>query len=105
MRIRKRKPAHPGEIIQMHYLQPLNVSAQGLASALGVSKGRISQLLGAQTTITPDLALRLSRAFETSPELWLNLQSTYDLWQATQISNEWQKINTILLKGTPVTAV
>ena len=64
------------------YLQPLNVSTVALAKAIGVSRKTISKLVNERGTITPEMALRLSIAFNTTPQLWLNLQQNYDLWHA-----------------------
>ncbi len=76
---------HPGEVLREEFLKPLDVSAGSLAKACGVPRTRIERIATEQTPITPDTALRLSRALGTSPEFWINLQNTYDLQIAKQI--------------------
>jgi addiction module HigA family antidote len=88
----KRQPTHPGKIIKEDYLKPLSLTISGLASILGVSRKTLSKIINERGSITPDMALRLARAFDTTPELWLNLQKNYDLWQAEHTSNDWQRV-------------
>jgi len=95
MRERKRPPAHPGRIIKNHYLQPLSISITELAGKLGVSRKTISKIVNERGAVTSDMALRLSKAFNTTPELWLNLQNNYDLWYAIHKSEDWQKVQSI----------
>ena len=95
MKRMKRQPTHPGVIIKEDYLKPLSITITKLASILDVSRKTLSKIINERGSITPDMALRLSRAFKTSPELWLNLQKNYDLWKAEISSNEWQKIKPI----------
>jgi len=97
MRERKRPPAHPGRIIKNHYLQPLSISITDLAGKLGVSRKTISKIVNERGAVTSDMALRLSKAFNTTPELWLNLQNTYDLWYAIHNSKDWQKVQSITI--------
>ncbi len=77
-------PPHPGEIIKELCLEPLGVSVTAAAKALGVSRKTLSTILNGHAGISPEMAIRLSIAFETSAESWLNQQSQYDLWQAEQ---------------------
>ncbi|HMI88388.1 MAG TPA: HigA family addiction module antitoxin [Polyangiaceae bacterium] len=70
---------HPGEILREEYLVPLNLSANALAQVLGVPTNRISAIVAEKRAVTADTALRLARAFKTSPEFWLNLQQAFDL--------------------------
>jgi addiction module HigA family antidote len=72
-------PVHPGEILREEYLVPLKLSAGGLAKKLNVPRTRIERLVSEQTAVTPDTALRLARFFDTTPEFWMNLQTSYDL--------------------------
>ena len=74
------KPAHPGEILRELYLIPLELNVTETAEALGVTRKTLSELLNTKTGISTIMALRLSKAFSTTPELWLNLQQNYDLW-------------------------
>jgi addiction module HigA family antidote len=87
-----RRPTHPGKIIREDYLLPLSITIKDLAASLGVSRKTLSKIINERGTITPDMALRLSRAFNTTPDLWLNLQKNYDLWQAETESQEWKKV-------------
>ena len=77
-------PPHPGEIIKELCLEPLGVSVTAAAKALGVSRKTLSMILNGRAGISPEMAIRLSIAFETSAESWLNQQSQYDLWQVEQ---------------------
>jgi addiction module HigA family antidote len=72
-------PIHPGEILREEYLAPLGMSAGALARRLRVPRTRIERLASEQTAVTPDTALRLAKAFGTTPEFWLNLQASHDL--------------------------
>ena len=87
-----RKPTHPGKIIKEDYLSPLSITITELSSILGVSRKTLSKIVNERGSITPDMALRLSRAFDTTPVLWLNLQKNYDLWLAEYTSTEWQLV-------------
>ena len=97
MKIRKRPPTHPGGILRRHYLEPLNLTVSELAKSLGVSRKTLSKIINEHGSITPDMALRLSKAFNTTPELWLNLQQNYDLWHASQKSNDWKMVEAIAI--------
>ena len=77
-------PIHPGELLKTEFMEPLGLSANKLGMALGVPANRITQIVNEQRAVTADTALRLSKAFGTSPQLWLNLQTAYDLEVATQ---------------------
>lgn len=74
------KPSHPGEVIRALYLEPLNLTVTNAAKALGVTRKAFSELLNGKSSVSINMALRLSRAFQTTPELWLNMQQNYDLW-------------------------
>ncbi|MGB5157101.1 helix-turn-helix transcriptional regulator [Desulfobacterium sp. N47] len=87
-----RRPTHPGNIIKEDYLLPLSATIKDMAATLGVSRKTLSKIINERGTITPDMALRLSRAFDTTPDFWLNLQKNYDLWQAETESQEWKKV-------------
>jgi len=93
MRTRNRPPAHPGRILKNLYLTPLGISITALAATLGVSRKAVSHIVNERKSVTPEMALRLSRAFpNTTPEFWLNLQKTYDLWHAARNSQAWQSV-------------
>ncbi len=95
MKKMKRKPTHPGKIIQEDYLRTLSITITEMASTLGVSRKTLSKIINEKGSITPDMALRLGRALDTTPELWMNLQKNYDLWQAEHMSKDWQKVRPI----------
>jgi addiction module HigA family antidote len=82
MRERRRPPTHPGGILLRHYLAPLGLSVAQAALALGVSRAILATFLEERSAVTPDMALRLARAFQTTPAFWGNLQRTYDRWYA-----------------------
>jgi len=75
-------PSHPGEIIKELCLEPLGLSVTDAAKRLGVSRKTLSAILNGRSGISPEMALRLAKAFDTSPESWLNQQMQYDLWMA-----------------------
>lgn len=70
---------HPGEILEKDFLEPMGVTAYKLSKAIGVQQTRISQIIKGNTSITADMATRLSKFFGTSAEVWMNLQSKYDI--------------------------
>lgn len=72
-------PIHPGEILLEEFLEPLGLSQNKLAEALAVDPGRINRIVTGKCSITADTALRLAKYFGTTPELWMNLQSHYEL--------------------------
>jgi addiction module HigA family antidote len=72
-------PIHPGTILRDEFTAPLGLSTYALAKALKVPQTRLGEIMAGRRSITADTALRLSRYFETSPALWLNLQAAYDL--------------------------
>jgi len=73
---------HPGEILHLEFLEPMNISAYCLSKDIGVTQTRIREILSGKRSITADTALRLSRYFGNSAQFWLNLQTQYDLRQA-----------------------
>jgi len=75
-------PPHPGEILRELCIDPLGLSITEAAEALGISRKTLSAILNARSGISPEMAVRLSLAFGTSSESWLNQQSQYDLWKA-----------------------
>ena len=80
--MRMHNPPHPGEIIRQLCLEPLDMTVTDAASALGVSRKTLSALLNGRAGISPEMAVRLSIAFGTSSESWMNQQTQYDLWHA-----------------------
>lgn len=77
-------PPHPGETIRELCLVPLGISITHAALAMGVSRKALSELLNEHTGVTPEMAIRLGRAFNTTPESWLIQQMQYDLWKTLQ---------------------
>lgn len=77
-------PPHPGEFIKSIYMEPYSLSGRFVATKLGVSPSTLNRLLSGQSGVSPEMALRLSKALGRTPESWLALQDNYDLWQARQ---------------------
>lgn len=95
MRKMTRKPTHPGELIREEYMKAMKLTVTSLAGTLGISRKTLSTIVNERSGISPDMALRLSRAFSTTPELWLNMQQGYDLWIAENEHTEWQKVEPV----------
>lgn len=76
------KPVHPGEILKYDCMEPLGLTVSELAEGLGISRQAVSKIINGKGKITPDIALRLAEAFNTSHEVWLGVQQDYDVWQA-----------------------
>ncbi|MBW1933210.1 MAG: HigA family addiction module antidote protein [Deltaproteobacteria bacterium] len=94
----ERQPTHPGKILREDHLKPLSITITEMASILGISRKTLSKILNGSASVTPNTALRLSRAFDTTPDLWLNLQKNYDLWQAEHTLKDWKKVKAISQK-------
>jgi addiction module HigA family antidote len=77
-------PPHPGELIREVYLEPFGVSARQLAVKLAVAPSTLNRILNGDAGVSPEMALRLSKALGRSPESWLALQDLHDLWVARQ---------------------
>jgi len=80
-------PPHPGEFIREVYLEELSVSSRMVAAKLKVSPSTFTRLLNGKSGISPEMALRLSKTLGRSPESWLTMQNSYDLWQARKHLN------------------
>ena len=80
-------PPHPGEFIKNTYIEPLDISLRMAALKLNVSASTFSRLIKGEADLSPEMALRLSKAFGRSPESWMQMQSNYDLWKAREIVN------------------
>lgn len=85
-------PPHPGEFINAVYLEPNGISGRELAAKLDVAASTLSRVLNGVSRVTPDMALRLSKALGRSPESWLTMQDNHDLWVAKQHS-DLQKVS------------
>jgi len=77
-------PPHPGQVLRELCLKPLGLTVTDASKALGVSRKTLSSILNGRSGISPEMAVRLSIAFDTTAESWLNQQVQYDLWQAEQ---------------------
>lgn len=80
-------PPHPGEFIREVYLEELQISSRTVAAKLKVAPSTFTRLLNGKSSITPEMALRLSKTLGRSPESWLAMQNNYDLWQTRQNFN------------------
>jgi addiction module HigA family antidote len=79
---KNRKPTHPGEVLLEEFLKPLAMSQVALAAKMGVPIQRVNTLINGKRDVTAETAVLLARALKTSPELWMNLQTTLDLFKA-----------------------
>jgi len=75
-------PPHPGGVVRRQCLEPLGLSVTAAAKGLGVTRQALSDLVNEKAGVSVEMAIRLSKAFGSSPEMWLNLQLAYDLWKA-----------------------
>jgi len=80
----RRRPTHPGEMLREDFLSDYGLTASGLASAIGVSRQSVNELLRGRRAVSPEMALRLGKVFGNSAAFWLNAQRAVDLWEAAQ---------------------
>ena len=80
--MRMKKPPHPGRIVRQECLQPLGLTVKEAAKRLGVTRQALNNLVNGKSGISPEMSIRLSKAFGSSPEVWLGLQMEYDLAEA-----------------------
>jgi len=80
-------PPHPGVFIKETYIKPLDVSLRQVAKDLDVAPSTFSRLIQGKSDLSPEMALKLSKAFGRSPESWMQMQTNYELWKARQIVN------------------
>lgn len=78
------EPMHPGEVLSALYLDPLGMGAIAFARRLGVPRTRVERLVKGVTSVTPDTAMRLARALDTTPAYWMNMQANYDMAAASK---------------------
>ena len=78
-------PPHPGEFIRSVYLEPNSLTGRQLASKLGVAPSTLNRILKGTSGVSPEMALRLSKALGRSPESWLAMQHNYELWHARRL--------------------
>jgi addiction module HigA family antidote len=81
----KRAPTHPGEILAEDFLNPMGLTQAEAARGMGMSTNRLNELVRGKRGVTAATAIRLAELLGTSPELWLNLQTTWDLWHAYRV--------------------
>ena len=81
-------PPHPGAFIRRQCLEPIGLTVTEAAKGLSVSRNTLSMLLNGRLGISPEMAIRLSQAFGSTPETWLGMQTAYDLWQARERAKE-----------------
>lgn len=84
MTARQYNPPHPGEVLWGLDMQPAGLTINAVAERLGVDRKTISRIINGHAGITAEMAILLGKAFNTTPDLWLNMQQNYDLWQAGQ---------------------
>ncbi len=90
-------PPHPGEILKEMYLEPLELTVTETAKALDITRQTLSDLVNGKSSISIYMAIRLSKAFMTSPEMWINLQFQYDLWNAKRkFVKRFQKVRCLV---------
>jgi addiction module HigA family antidote len=82
IKAREIAPTHPGEMLREDFMPDFNLTTADLAEKLGVSRQTINELLRSRRSVSPAMALRLSRLFGNTPEFWLNAQRAIDLWNA-----------------------
>lgn len=80
-------PPHPGAFIRETYIEPFNFSVRSVAEKLGVAPSTLARVVSMRSAVSPEMALRLSKALGRSPESWLAMQHNYDLWQAKKSAN------------------
>ena len=83
-------PPHPGGIVRRQCLEPLGLTVTKAAEGLGVSRQALSELVNEKTPVSVEMAIRLSKAFGSSPETWLGMQTAYDLWEARERAGQLQ---------------
>ncbi len=91
---------HPGEVLRELYLDPLGLTITEGARALGVTRKALSELVNGRSGISTPMALRLAKAFDTTPELWLNMQRAVDLWSARR-TTDVSGVRVLVDKQTP----
>jgi addiction module HigA family antidote len=84
----KRRPTHPGELLREETLPAARLTQSELAARLGVSRRAVNDLIHERRPVTPDLAHRLSRVLNTTPEFWLRLQEAVNIWETLQANRE-----------------
>lgn len=86
----RRRPTHPGKILRNHYLAPRGLTVSELARASGLTRKHVSNIVNGSAPISPESALRIAKVLGTTPQLWLNLQSRVDLYDARLKLKSWR---------------
>jgi addiction module HigA family antidote len=94
-----RRPTHPGAVLREDVLPALAMTQTEFARRLGVSRLTVSALLHEKRALSPAMAMRLARLLDTSPEAWLNMQTTLDLWEIKQNPEGWEHVEPIRVTG------
>jgi antitoxin HigA-1 len=97
--LRKREPTSPGEILLEEFLKPLGLTQRRLADHLGCGVKVINRIVYGRTSVTPEMALKLGAAFQTSPEFWLNAQKAVDLYYAAEAAEALGALPDSLLRA------
>ncbi|MGA2937583.1 MAG: HigA family addiction module antitoxin [Syntrophobacteraceae bacterium] len=94
---RNRRPTHPGEILKHEFMEPMGLTQQKLAEAVGITRVRINEIVRGKRGVTPDTAFRLARYFGTTAEFWLNLQRNTDMWDTLQThQTDYDRIKSVV---------
>ena len=90
---RNRRPTHPGEVLREDVLPATKITQEQLAQRLAVSRRTVNEILNERRPVSVDMAHRLARAFNTTPDVWINMQTALDLWEAAEANkSEYEKI-------------
>lgn len=89
-------PPHPGDILLEFYFKPLNLTVTKAAEKLLITRPNLSAIVNGKAGISPSMALKLSKAFDTTPNYWLNLQANYDLWQVMKNDKTVSKVKALV---------
>lgn len=85
---RQRKPTSPGEILREEYIKPLGITQKLLADHIGSDYKVINRIINERASVTPDIAMKLAMALETTPDFWLNAQMAMDLWKLSKMKHK-----------------
>jgi antitoxin HigA-1 len=93
---RKRRPTHPGELLREEVLPATGLTQEQFAQKLGVSRRTVNEIINEHRPLSVDMAHRLARVLNTTPDVWINMQTALDLWEAGETNrNEYEKIEPI----------
>ncbi len=88
MKSKMHNPPHPGKVLKELYIEGLDLKIVNAARALDISRQNLSLIVNGHVGISPDMALRLGKAFNTEPEMWVNMQKNYDMWHARRSAKQ-----------------